>query len=117
MKKAMISQPMNGKTEEEILSQRTKAMTYLYKRDYEIINNYFTDDQIKSMMLNTKIAPKDYNLFSKPLYYLAKSLELMAFCDTAYFCNGWENARGCRIEHEAARAYGLEIIYEKDIED
>ena len=25
-----------------------------------------------------------------------------------------ENARGCRIEHETARAYGLEIIYEKD---
>ena len=24
----------------------------------------------------------------------------------------WENARGCRIEHEAAVAYGLEIIYE-----
>ena len=25
---------------------------------------------------------------------------------------GWENARGCKIEHEAAKAYGLEIIYE-----
>lgn len=31
---------------------------------------------------------------------------------TAYFCKGWENTRGCRIEHEAAKAYGLEIIYE-----
>lgn len=25
---------------------------------------------------------------------------------------GWENARGCRIEHEVAKAYDLEIIYE-----
>lgn len=32
--------------------------------------------------------------------------------EAAYFCKGWEKARGCRIEHEAAKAYGLEIIYE-----
>ena len=24
----------------------------------------------------------------------------------------WEEARGCRIEHETAEAYGLDIIYE-----
>ena len=30
----------------------------------------------------------------------------------AYFCKGWENARGCRIEHAAAVAYGLEVLYE-----
>ena len=37
------------------------------------------------------------------------------FTDEWYsFCKGWENARGCRIEHEAAKAYGLEIIYEGD---
>lgn len=28
------------------------------------------------------------------------------------FCKGWENARGCRIEHDAAVAYGLEVLYE-----
>lgn len=27
-------------------------------------------------------------------------------------CKGWKNARGCKIEHDAAVAYGLEIIYE-----
>lgn len=47
-----------------------------------------------------------------PLCFLAKSLENMSLCHVAYFCKGWENARGCRIEHEAAKAYGLEIIYE-----
>lgn len=30
----------------------------------------------------------------------------------AEFCKGWENARGCRIEHDAAVAYGLEVLYE-----
>ena len=38
----------------------------------------------------------------------------MSLCDAAYFCKGWENARGCRLEHDAAVAYGLEIIYESD---
>lgn len=27
-------------------------------------------------------------------------------------CLGWQNARGCRIEHDAAVAYGLEVIEE-----
>ena len=48
-----------------------------------------------------------------PLCFLAKSLENMSLCHAAYFCKGWENARGCRIEHDAAVAYGLEIIYEE----
>lgn len=31
----------------------------------------------------------------------------------AYFCKGWEDARGCKIEHDAATAYGLEVLYEE----
>ena len=37
----------------------------------------------------------------------------MSLCHAAYFCKGWEKARGCRIEHEAATAYGLTILYEE----
>jgi hypothetical protein len=40
----------------------------------------------------------------------------MSLCDAAYFCEGWEEARVCRIEYDAALAYGLKIIYEKDTE-
>lgn len=47
-----------------------------------------------------------------PLCYLAKSLENMSLCHAAYFCKGWEDARGCRIEHDAAVVYGLEVLYE-----
>ena len=47
-----------------------------------------------------------------PLCFLAKSLENMSQCHAAYFCKGWRNARGCRIEHEVALAYGLTVIYE-----
>jgi len=41
----------------------------------------------------------------------------MSKCHAAYFCRGWEQARGCQIEHAAAVAYGLEIIYEEDDEE
>lgn len=53
-----------------------------------------------------------YEVQSVPLIYMAHSFYRMALCDTVYFCKGWEDARGCRIEHQAAIDYGLKIIYE-----
>ena len=38
----------------------------------------------------------------------------MSKCDAVLFCQGWENARGCCIEHEAAKKYGVLILYEED---
>ena len=58
-------------------------------------------------------AMKERGVVQIPLCFLAKSLENMSLCHAAYFCKGWENARGCRIEHDAAVAYGLDVIYEE----
>lgn len=107
MKKAMLSQPMAGKSNEEIVATREKAIAALKKREYEIVNTLFTDEWYN------KEAMKERGVVQIPLCFLAKSLENMSLCHAAYFCRGWENARGCRIEHEAAKAYGLEIIYEE----
>ena len=38
----------------------------------------------------------------------------MSKCNAVYFCKGWENARGCKIEHKTAKAYGLDMIYEEN---
>lgn len=107
MKKAMLSQPMAGKTEKEIVETRERAIAALKERGYEIVNTLFTDEW------NSNEAMKERGVVQIPLCFLAKSLENMSFCHAAYFCAGWEKARGCRIEHEAAKAYGLEIIYEE----
>lgn len=48
-----------------------------------------------------------------PLCFFAKSVEAMANCHAAYLCKGWETTRGCKLEHEVAKAYGLTIIYEE----
>ena len=104
--KAMLSQPMAGKTEQEIIETRERAITALKENGYEIVNTLFTDDWYSKKAMEAR------GVVQIPLCFLAKSLENMSLCHAAYFCKGWENARGCRIEHEAAKAYGLKIIYE-----
>ena len=107
VRKAMLSQPMAGKTDAEIASTREKAITVLEEKGYEVVNTLFTDEWY------SKDKMEERGVVQIPLCFLAKSLENMSLCHAAYFCKGWENARGCRIEHEAAKAYGLEIIYEE----
>lgn len=104
--KAMLSQPMAGKTNEEIIATREKAIEVLTSKGYEVVNTLFTDEWYNPENMEKR------GVVQIPLCFLAKSLENMSLCHAAYFCKGWENARGCRIEHEAAKAYGLEIIYE-----
>lgn len=94
MKKAMIVQPMNGLGEEQILEARAKAVAELERRGYEVVDTYFKD--------GLAVPPKVVNV---PLYYLSQSLGKMAECDAVYLCDGWENARGCKVERAAAVAY------------
>ena len=103
----MLSQPMAGKTEEEIREARERAISVLEAKGYEIVNTLFTDEWYSQESM------KERGVVQIPLCFLAKSLENMSLCHAAYFCKGWEQARGCKIEHEAAKAYGLKILYEE----
>lgn len=105
--KAMLSQPMAGKTDEEIKEAREHAIQVLEKKGYEVVNMLFTDEWY------SKEAMEQRGVVQIPLCFLAKSLENMSKCHAAYFCKGWRQARGCRIEHEAALAYFLDVIYEE----
>ena len=107
VRKAMLSQPMAGKAENEIVETRERAIKALEEKGYEVINTLFTDGWCSKEQLEQR------RVVQIPLYFLAKSLENMSLCHAVYFCKGFEKARGCRIEYEAAKAYGLEIIYEK----
>ena len=97
MKKLFISQPMRDKTDEEILAERERAIESAKKHlgdDVEVIDSFFKD------------APHD----AKPLWYLAKSLELLSTADIAYFCKDWDKYRGCKIENTCAIEYGIDVI-------
>ena len=97
MKKLFISQPMKGKTNEEILKEREAAISRakeLMRDEVEVIDSFFEN------------APTE----AKPLWYLGESLKLLSTADVAYFASGWKNARGCKIEHICADQYGINIV-------
>ena len=105
-KKAMLSQPMAGKSKAEIKETRERAIAYLEGMGYEVVNTLFTDEWYSNEAMKAR------GVVQIPLCFLAKSLENMSKCHVAYFCHGWEDARGCRIEYDAAVAYGLTVIEE-----
>ena len=97
MKKLFVSQPMRGKTNEEILAERQKAVCAAEKflgEKVEVIDSFFAG------------APAD----RKPLWYLGESLKLLATADVVYFAKGWNEARGCRVEKLSAIEYGIAVL-------
>lgn len=98
MRRLFVSQPMRGKTQDEIIERRNKAVEELQLRlneEFEVVDSYFTEDE-----------PKDVK--NSGVYWLGKSLELLSKCDLALFVGNWWEYRGCRIEQEACRKYGIE---------
>ena len=83
-----ISQPMNGKKTEEIEYEREQFVKDLKKYLGEDIN-----------ILDT-------------IFHFAegRSLEVLAKADLAVFMDGWEDARGCKIEHQAAKDYDIPTL-------
>ena len=78
--KVFISQPMRDKTDEQIKSEREKAIKAIREKHneaVEIIDSFFEN------------APHN----AKPLWFLGKSLELLADADIAYFCKDWDKYR------------------------
>lgn len=95
-KKVFISQPMRGKSNEEIKQEREELVKELKENGYEEIDSILSED-----------APK--NDF-EGVFYLGHSLILLSQTDVAYFMRGWDEARGCKIEHEVAVNYGIPIL-------
>lgn len=88
--KIMISQPMRGKTEKEIKDERAELVKKLTEEGHEVLETVF----------------EDFDCYASPIAYLAKSVEFLDKADGVVFMKGWENARGCIVEHEIALRYG-----------
>ncbi len=100
-KRAMISLPMMDRTGEEIWKVWKRAKEQLEKKGYLVICTVF---------------PQGHAEQNDPLWLLSLVLNKMSDCDAVYFCDGWEDARGCRVEHMVAEEYGLDIIYQENEE-
>ena len=97
----MISQPMNGLTKEQIVANRKHAINLLEDNDWFVLDTIVNTNEFKG---NKNDAVR----------CLAESIKFMSNVDAVYFLKGWEEARGCRIEHEIAKQYGIEVLYESE---
>ena len=91
--KVFISQPMKDKTEKEILDQRKQITDYIqgkYK-NAKIIDSY------------VQTAPDE----AYPIFFLGLSMQFLSQADLCIFAEGWEDARGCRIEHQVCEEYNI----------
>lgn len=68
---------MAGKTDQEIVETREKAIKVLEGKGYEIVNTLFTDEWYSNESM------KERGVVQIPLCFLAKSLENMSLCHAA----------------------------------
>lgn len=87
-----ISQPMKGLSAEEIRKQRAVVVASLEAEGHEVVDTVFTGTPPESG--------------SQALWHLGKALQTLSTVDAVYFMDGWDQARGCRIEYEACVFYG-----------
>lgn len=96
--KLFISQPMKGRSREEIAEERKQLIAYsrnkLCEHDLEVIDSVFIHTEPRN-----------------PLYYLGEAISVMADADVVVFAKGWEQFNGCVIEHECAVRYFKKCIY------
>lgn len=92
--KIMISQPMRGKSNEQIREERAELILKLEAEGHEVIDTVLDISENKS-----------------PLFYLSKSIELLDKADAVVFMPGWQETRGCRIEEMCAKEYGKFLMY------
>jgi hypothetical protein len=93
--KIFYSMPMAGLSDDEIHRARTSFLEMAkatFKEEPELIDSVVKNHEEKSA-----------------LECLSESIGLMAQASAVFFAKGWEEARGCKIEYEVAKAYGLPI--------
>ena len=110
-KNIFISQPMTGKSEEEILATRQKEIEKIHQLfdadgvQVNIIASYIDDATRKHFKEHVS---DDINW---DIFWLSQSLERLAMADIIWLCDGWEYSNGCNIELECATRYGVGIMY------
>ena len=110
-KNIFISQPMSGKSEEEILATRQKEIEKIHQLfdadgvEINIIDSYIDDATRKHFKEHVS---DDINW---DIFWLSQSLERLAMADMIWLCDGWEYSKGCNVELECAMQYGISIVY------
>ena len=96
--KVMISLPMNGRKTDEIKERIKKLKEKFAKYHIEVIDSFLTEEA-------------DANLRNQSVFYLGRTIQkFLSDVDAVYFDDGWEKARGCRIERNICNEYDIMIL-------
>lgn len=102
--RVFISQPMSGKTFEEILAVRDGVKILLCRFYHDCFLEFIES-------FNPSALGDD-----KPIEELGKCISLMQGADVVYFAKGYEESRGCSVEFEVASKYKKTILRWSDID-
>lgn len=97
--KVFISQPMRDIPDDEVLRIREegkKKFLEIYKggEEVEFVSSFEND------------LPDS----THPLYLLGRAFEMLSEADMVLLIGDWKTARGCRMEYEACKEYGITVI-------
>lgn len=96
--KVMISQPMNGIPDEKIKQIQNDLKEKFAKYHIEVVDSFLTEEA-------------DTTLRNKGVFYLGRTLmNFLSDVDAVYFVDGWQSARGCRIERKICEEYDIMIL-------
>ena len=96
MKNLFSSQPMRGKTPEEITAERERLIDQaakLFPDEIVVLDTYY----------------KDFD--GNRVQFLGRSIGDLGKADIAIFAPGWENFDGCCCEHTVCETYGIPHIH------
>lgn len=98
--KAFISQPMRGKTIEQINEERKDVTKMLEALGFEVADS----------VLEYEPTAKNHSL-----HCLGKSLQILADCDVLVYLLSYSSSRGCCIEKNCAESYGIPTLSYGDV--
>lgn len=101
MKKVYISLPISGRPIEEAKADAERVKKDLEWLGYEAVSPFDVVPEI----------PKDMTASQAYAYCMGRDIEALLQCDGIYLCAGHQWSKGCQLEMEAARLYGIEIAY------
>ena len=106
--RVFISQPMTGRTLEEVKQERENVIAIMWQLDKGLRTIGHTVEVVDSF---DEEAFKEHR---NPLECLGDCIKVLSTCNVVVFVPGWEKSKGCRIEHQCAVDYDITTIMLKD---
>lgn len=102
--KIFISQPMHGRTIDQIKKEREEVHD-----DIQMVTGLPVFDIIDNLQENEEYIAGQMQ--HPRLWYLGNSIKMMGDADAIVFVPGWQDSQGCLIEFMIAKSYNLPMYF------